>query len=484
MRLSNNFKRTLTVVAVIASLWLALCAILSLWGKHQWRETKAALLAQGESLSLNDLAPPEIPATENFFAAPLWDDLQAFSKNAPNFTSQLSLALGGPKSAAVPKVSSLVAPYSQPLDLDRAAETLGRINKTNPQGEATVAFLLRQLQPAEPALAALTEAVQRPGARSFPNYASFGVQPQAQSTLNWTYWGQLAKAIGLRAVVECAAGDGASALRDTLTQVQLIHHLDREPLFELELVRLELISNINRIIWHGLYYRCWNIEQLEELSVAVASISVWPTLLQVYRGERARLVQWAEPIIEKEGIIGLNRSYHSESFEPQSYWFLSLLPSGIVYGDMAAFSRQLQETIQRLQDPVFPKAKLVDGSPQPELRTWEWFYPQKISILTTRSWLNKFTRNTLEADVRLQQAAIALKLEIYRLKHEHYPASLTEIPHLPRNPMSGGPFDYRLVGEGGYTLGSPALAKEGNSTPSDQVAEWTWRMPVDRPSAH
>lgn len=207
---------------------------------------------------------------------------------------------------------------------------------------------------------------------------------------------------------------------------------------------------------------------------------------RVRRGERARIAEWVEPLADEKGLAGLWRSYHgTENDSSDVAWLIALLPRGLLYSDLAAHSRTTQQTISHLRDPAFPKLTLAQTSPPADPWGPDLFYPTKIVISTSLHWLTGLTRNSLDADTRLRQASIACTLELYRLALDRYPSSLADIPDLPLNPVTGQPFRYHLLAEGGYTLWSPGLdGIAAERTPAERDGgDLAWTMPTQRPLA-
>jgi len=482
MILSPNGKKLLAFVVLATVFWLLLCTVLLLRGRHQWDGAKAELRAQNETLVLAELAPTELPVGENFFAAPFWDTSQSSSKNPPNFSSELYAALGGAKSASAPPVIGTMGAYQKPVDLDRIAQSYQRANQFPNEGETSARFILRQLAPANAALAALATAAQRPGSRFLAHYdgTAFG-RPDSPAQMNWSYCGFFSKALGLHAIASATAGDGATSFADAQTLLRVIRHLEGEPLFDVQFVRLELIRNLTRIVWTGLYHGCWTREQVEELRTSLIAIPIWEPLIQTHRGERARIAEWVEPLADEKGLAGLWRSYHgTENDSSDVTWLIALLPRGLLYSDLATHSRTTQQTISRLRDPAFPKLTLAQDSPPADPWGPDLFYPTKIVISTSLHWLTGLTRNSLDADIRLRQASIACSLELYRLAHDSYPASLADIPDLPLDPVTRQPFRYHLLAAGGYTMWSPGLdgTDEGGRPAEQGIGDLVWTMPA------
>jgi hypothetical protein len=314
------------------------------------------------------------------------------------------------------------------------------------------------------------------------DYSSLSMRPQGLTAINWEYWQNLTKALGFRAIIQCAHGDGDAALRDIITLTRIIRHLEPEPLMELEMIRLELIRNVTRIVWLGLYYQCWSDAQLRELETTISSITIWPSLIKIHRGQRARFLQWAEPLAERGGLKSLYRSYHNPEFDSDTPGFLFLFPPGIVFTDFSTYSLYIQDFTRKAEDPSFPRIQLIRERLPFEPGILESAYPQKLSIDQSKAWLIGRTRASLELDVRLSQTIIGLKLEEYYRARQRYPATLSELPNLPQNPMTNAPFDYRVGCSGGYALRSPALKREGKENPTLAKEDWSWEIPSERPA--
>jgi hypothetical protein len=88
------------------------------------------------------------------------------------------------------------------------------------------------------------------------------------------------------------------------------------------------------------------------------------------------------------------------------------------------------------------------------------------------------------AQVQIDQALIASRLERYRLAHGDYPASLDELvpaygSNLPHDIMNGEPYHYKLMGDGKYRLYSVGWNQKDDHGETGhyrnlQSPDWVW----------
>ena len=151
------------------------------------------------------------------------------------------------------------------------------------------------------------------------------------------------------------------------------------------------------------------------------------------------------------------------------YWWP---PTGNLYRNLAGYAQFILPSAKEALDPEAHRA-----------------YPEKIrsvpeSMPTLKSLLNAIEKSAT-AQVEIDEARIACRLERYRLAHQSYPASLDELVpafgnDLPRDVMTGEPYHYKRDGDT-YVLYSVAWNQKDdggdtakNSYFTSDSPDWVW----------
>jgi len=470
---------------VTQALWVMLCyRSVAWWGERQWVQTQAELRAKGEKLHLVELAPPPIPDKENFFAAPVWQAVIDAPKDSKEKPLQIfSDILKGPKGEALPRSAGLDT--GQPQNLAEIAQIL-RPSDSSP--EATPAnAVLEALSVANPELAAIQQAAERPLAR-YPVKYEEGFRmalPHAFALL------KTAQYLNLRITAEADAGKSEEALRHLLLLFYLADSLNEEPVLISQLVRVSILQIATQVIWEGQVRHAWSVPQLIAIQQRLNEVQIENGLRQALRGERGNINQTFDPILKAASgcklaavLSGLLNS--SDSADQRETLFVAqLYPRGWIFQDIAYSNNLLQRAIE--QGSALEQADYWKTTVEPELsdiaaspRRFTHF----ISLFTLPA-VGGSMKSFQKTETRLRQAQIACALERYRIAEGTYPAQLTALvpqylTELPLDICNQEDFRYRQPAPDQFILwsvGPDRTDDQGKPMAkiSSPTGDWVWQ---------
>lgn len=241
-----------------------------------------------------------------------------------------------------------------------------------------------------------------------------------------------------------------------------------------------------QILWEGQQLRLWQEAQLHQFSRRLGQFEFEEQDARAQRMRRAvashtflSMARWAQD------------SAWKRRKEPDTLleWWLRLAPRGWLYHNAIAWD-------QSLTTVSFPGS--LDGS-SAETVFLSDLLPRTLTLIPALHLGSEIQVAPVprseqldlaftEACLRLARTACAL--ELYRLRHGHYPESLERlVPDFlhepPSDPMVEGLLRYRQPGPGKfvlYSVGANRIDGGGVSGPTLREGDWVWRN--DAPSPH
>ncbi len=467
---SRRFKRALVVIAALATLLVLFYSILSFWGRNKWTQAQADLKAKGETLDIQALVPPDVPAEDNFFEAPLLRSVAAGNKK-PREEFQKSVegterGRGKGLHAQARKGRQI---FSAPLDLAMSAQVAQEANPSLTGEPAEV--VLQHLALADGALADLREAARRPTQKHPIKYDLGLVAPMPYTPL----FLQALLHLTVRIAAEASLGQGSAAEENVLLLIRLQKIYEGDPVLLSQLMRLSAVERMAGSVWEGIYRQCWSAEQLENIQTHLATIQLSPGFVLGLRGDRASMV----PNFELMSKVSLLRAKN-----PAAIWDFPFLlplmayPKGLVFDDLATYSGLIQQTIETVQQK--PDKRSFDPVAAATSLGSHWKYsPIRFFSRIAYVPLGKSYARLLQCEAELGEAIIACSLERERLTTGAYPNVLPT--GLPLDPVTGKDFNYRKNPDGGYVLWSPGSDKADDQgtlwDDKKKVGDWAWVMP-------
>jgi hypothetical protein len=497
-----------TAIALVTLLALA-ASWFSFAGRNHWARVKAHLLARGEKLSLAELAPPPIPAQENFFADPLWrevtDRLPDDTPRVP-FEKQQLRAIG--KAEISPDLSKRIMATVREIREPQLQFLLSRLEREASEDDPAVIkagilvtaasrdhdtgrrrqlaqFALEALEPASGLLRYLAPLLESTRARASIDYEK-GVQAPMEHISVLLYLG---RAYSDRARAELFLGSPDAASKDVLSALRLAGTLETEITLISHLVRLAMLMQTAKAIDQGIALHSWTDDDLQVFEQALSRIPVLRKLPTTLRGERAgfntvfeRLQAGGEPRNNLFDLVaGLSNQLDSVGGKPlplpARYLYLAVFKAG----DQAATN----ESYQSLIDATSAEPIDIDTLPRPQeaLATAPLArlrYP--FTLLTIPATAGQPLQRFVQSEDHLRLTRIACALERYRLRHQQYPDKLdTLVPEflaaIPRDVIAGQSFHYRRDGAS-FRLWSNGWDRkdDGGDFHSDprKARDWSW----------
>jgi hypothetical protein len=531
-RLSLAARFLLFSVASVLTL-LALGWAIENWrGAKAWSSAKRELLAHGEPLSIERIVPPLPKDDENFAATPLLRDLLDYAVEG---TPQ-SLAWRNPGALARATAVSLPTPRKPPSDrgagsgghriegsardgrIDLRAYALGvrlmprncppnldpelakrygylapGVNWTKPTNVQTVAAaildpaqeLLEHLQRFDPELGEIEQAVRRPHSQFAIHWSEDfrALLPHLASLKHLT------TLFSVRATARLYKHDGGGALADAFTCLRLAGAVHTEPLLISQLVRIGQHAIAVKTIAEGLAAQQWNGEQLSELQHALAQSDFQQDLVRALRGERVLQNNFVDRLTRFRGPP-LDAVLADDGNADAMLTLCGWVP-GWIRQNQVRLNRYDDLSLRQALDPNWP-LNLVNAPPKELLlhqASLDNNSPYAVLGRLLAADCAKTQTKAARALTINRLAIIACALERYRLEHQNFPESLSELTRGYLNvslqdPMSAenlryertpadaeSPSSYRLwsVGLNGRDDGGIVLKQD-----DDAQGDWVW----------
>ncbi len=310
-------------------------------------------------------------------------------------------------------------------------------------------------------------------------------------------------------VLDAYAGRMGDAFTNLITSLRMAQHHREEWTVENQMVRTAMVKLPLEDLNYGLALHAWDDAQLAELHTHIAAISLVTNVYQALLYERAMgLAYFAEA--RRNAQIAATNAFTKAYIVPRPYELKRRLQTTLwsyfaIDEDELNFlkiSQQRFELIRpNLQSPNWA------GVPDQLRNDWEkLFYPattysSQLKLNFTAPLYSSMDRGfptLLFTEARRQQALAAIALERHWLKHGHYPDTLGKLrpgylSALPLDPINGRPLHYRLNTDGTFTLWSVGMDGKddgGDATipaskrPEPQAARdlvWPRLDPIDLP---
>lgn len=527
--------RRFIVLAAIITL-VALAYTVENWrGRHAWNEYRRAQEAKGEKFDLLAFAPEPVPADQNFFESPLWQDLRIVKTNnnmvveSAGDDAKTPFNIYGPESSKAPaggswpkgKAVNLAAwqgyyrGTSNAVDASgdqdaKAVATMRRRYGLEPTPPPPVTNYFPKAKepqlPAEDMLLALSRfetnrqlllsTIVRPHARFWVNYdAGYAMLLPHLARMKATI-----QYLSMHAVAALHAGDRVTALQDVLTALRVPEGIKSEPALISHLVRIACLQLTLQPVWEGMADHLWTAEELTQLQQTLGGFDFLQDYEHAMRGERACCL-WGIDYMRKRGMDGwaeLNGSNAAEgqreAAECLGRAVYRLTPDGWFDQNKLSVSRNHEQyifpTVDMERRTVSPtKAQMCEKalSGQP-LNIYDLFSRMLMPALGNAA--SRFARAQNSVDL----ARIACALERYHLSHKEYPETLTAlvpefIEKLPHDIINGEPLKYRRTDNGRFILysvgwnetddgGKVGLNKSGEL--DVKTGDWVWQYPTPR----
>ena len=311
-------RRLVWTLGVLALLVFLFHLVETFRGRRAWAQWKRSQEAAGMNYDPASYAPKAIPDAENFAAAPI---LAAAAQGEAS-----------PRTWVVGKVfddPATAGDYRSGRAADRAAFA------TELKGRSLKNFL----QPMDARLAQLAEAARRPGCRVQRDYGNTEEIPLA---LAMGMRPRL-RLLRLRALARLQAGHPDAALEDVLTGLRVAQHLQQEPQFTSQLLRLANVGIMMQPVWEGLQSHAWDEGQLACLEAALEPIDLLASMKLAWRYERAL---GAAQLTQTAGNIGkIQDGFTSgKDLGPFGRWVQRLsIPAGWIFQNLVVIDRNFQE---------------------------------------------------------------------------------------------------------------------------------------------
>lgn|GEM_PF-2394609 len=276
-----------------------------------WKQTEQELLAKGESLSVDDFIPPEIPDERNFFADPLWEDL---SDRVPvEWAGTTVMKNHVPKE--VRRTHDLRRPFNEVecaklekafpeftlVDGSKTAEQVAsgiweREENAGPDKRRRAAeFILAAMAHVEPILSRVDDLAERPEARfpiSYHDGVAMGLEHIAPLIATVRWW----RLYGWAAL---ELSNPRKAAKDALRILRLAEVLQNEPVLISVLSSASMNLQAVELINGGIVRHAWRAEDLRGFERNLSVIDLIPGLARSLRFERPSFNSSIETLLRR-----------------------------------------------------------------------------------------------------------------------------------------------------------------------------------------
>lgn len=288
--------------------------------------------------------------------------------------------------------------------------------------------------------------------------------------------GRIADHVHHATILSAYTGDGDMSFTNLSTLLSLAQ-LHRE---EWDIRNQSDRCHLTKDIWADLNYclnlRLWGELQLSDLQVKIESLSLVTNTIHALIMERARVsALFAMARRDPEAFItdSFTQPMSSRDKFRTTYWrHLDIANDEIDYLELSQSRLDIYRT--HASSPAWANAfkPLWDLDRKAKHTTETWWTNNKFTLTDLIFSSGTDSELLAYAETRRQQAITALALERYRLKHSRYPDTLTQlIPDYlakhPQDPMDGRPMRYRLNPDATFTLWSSGFdGKDNGGDPS------------------
>lgn len=472
----KGFRYLFLGILGLITLWALFCAVENFRGHRAWQQTHAALLAQGEKLTIAELVQP-VPDDQNLAFTPLFKPMNDWiTQGGPR--PRDSNAYWKTQSIGLPNGGSLSGwAKGEALDLDKwAASFKGHTNypsttNLSNKGEEILFALNRYTNE----LREIVAATKLPHIR-FPIRYEHGADALLP---HLSQLKSLSSMLSLRATARLRTGDAPGALEDTLAALRLSEGASSDLTIIGLLVQIAIESIAVQPVWEGIRQHRWTADQLARIQQRYAASDYHRGLREALRVERVMMVNHTlEGAMRNPKSFVQNGGWGDQDSDPQSGVFatvISFTPKGWIRQNQAVMNRMYQRMIDDFPED-FRQLHNVDI--EKNLREisrslHDGFLPYRVLARQFFPALHGLQWKTLRAHAVANLVQGACALERHRLKQGKYPVTLAELElafqaTLPADPYNGQPLGYAKKSDGGFVLYSVGPdRKDDGGTPID-----------------
>jgi hypothetical protein len=464
--------------------WLAPILLITLvyqienWrGERAWQQEEERLRAQGESLNIEDYLPKplEVPAELNAAKARVF--LARLDDRTKDQVQSMNLDPGGTGLRALPPNPSTGAP---PDLEDSRIHFATDARFPHPVSEVSAPTeILQALTLFDSELVDLHSAAHMPYSR-FPTQWSDGIQAKLP---HLDLCMELSTLLQWRACSRIANKDADKAVEDLLVMLRLAEWAQGPNMLCL-LVETALVTQAVRVAWFGIASQAWTEQQLTLISIQLKRFKLGEHALISLRGERGL----GTMSLEK----GMDDRRHMVSLYTKATAFqaklLHLMPRGWLRQTQVDNSQILESMLSVLRYGMLPEGSLTSlpsDDDEPPRRTPLRRWLSKTLASQTPSTLPNILHRTRQAIAYVALAQAAIAVELHRRKQGTLPDSLP--PGLPRDPVNGGPLNYKRLANMQYRLWSVAENEVDDGGKTDTTVsnflapDWVWFSHISAP---
>jgi hypothetical protein len=462
-------------------------------GTRAWHKAKAEIEAAGISLDPGTYISPPVPDKLNFAALPIFQlspdhnefhELSALNKAVAPIVDNW---FGDPKGDKPSGLSYLWhLRRGEKVDISAIQNQLHEFYLSNhfpvklPPGANSTEIV----ELICPALADLRkENASHPSCRFNLDYASYSIDSLEPVTSQL----ELAQVLSCEEELSVLDNNPQLALDDFKVDWKLVEGLQRVPLVVGGLVTQGVVGNHLRVIGDGLIHHVWNDSQLKELDSGLKNIDALANGELCLRGDLAvysipLATRWKTDPSSME--LEVEKAF-ADSGQPMDWKSRFLMKLNQLLTPSGAYDQNLANHAQLL---LPGNGQMLDLSarrvfPQRELNSVN-------GRTTTSAQRSASVLHFAHAQVTLDEARIAIRLEHFRLSHGAYPVALDRLDgheQLPHDVMNGDSYRYKLQADGTYLLysvgwnevddGGKILYSDGNRSVDEALGDWVWMAP-------
>ena len=474
-------RRTKILLLLLLALILGVILLLPHGGYRRKVEAyKKQLLAQGEKLTMLELAPP--PPT-----------------NGPNGAIALTNAMEGYR-----------VPSDYPPMMKIVGPGIAMVGHSNPRPVEMAGYASNVVKAAE-----LRAILQAP-------VLDFNLDYSKGSELPLYHLSKLKAAESLLSITATQAlheKDYSEAWSNLLAGVELVRLYDNEPILISDLVRIAMARIAINATWEALHAgHQWSAAQLAELQAKWQQVNLFDHPDEVTATERAwGINEFAKLRSTNDGkdlFLVASLMSGSGGFQtPQGGWLPQLgdkakelynrYPRFWLWKSSGSYDEELYD-LQIATTAEMAARRIMKADAfipiYNELLAEETnalqLHPQaeRHFLLIPPGYDGVFTKYLLkpaDAETARRLTVTAIALERYHLQHNTYPVSLNELvpaflPQVPTDFMDGKPLRYRLQPDGNfllYSVGEDGKDDGGDATPDGSATDWTRARDIVWPRA-
>ncbi len=240
--------------------------------------------------------------------------------------------------------------------------------------------------------------------------------------------------------------------------------------------RIEITKLLLEDLNYCLHLHFWEEQQLAEIQASLSAISLVTNYVQsmiIVRAQRLALFS----SIRQDPQAFLNRYFQPQaSKELRTIYWRNFDIDNDALSSLRPMQFQLEVFREQANSPAWANAcsQLDKASDEFFEADQLWWNKRRFGVTYLFHYRldNSSAYDLAYAETRRQQAITVLALERYRLKLNHYPDTLTQLipdylTKLPQDPMDGRPMRYRLNPDATFTLWSSGFdGKDNGGDPS------------------